>query len=214
MKRTTLLNLVLAIALIVVSVQLIRTKQHSEPAPVNVSATVMDNILTRTSIRKFTSTPVSEGAIDTLLRAAMAAPTAVNRQPWHLVVVNDTVQLSALRNSSRRPGPLATSTLAIAVCGNMDKALEGDGQPFWIQDVSAATENLLLAAHSLGLGAVWTGVYPIKERIQQVSDILQLPENIVPLSLVVLGYPDEAPEPKNKWNEENVSWNTFGKAKE
>lgn len=214
MKRTTLLNLVLAIALIVVSVQLIRTKQHSESAPVNVSATVMDNILTRTSIRKFTSTPVSEGAIDTLLRAAMAAPTAVNRQPWHFVVVNDTVQLSALRSSSRRPGPLATSTLAIAVCGNMDKALEGDGQPFWIQDVSAATENLLLAAHSLGLGAVWTGVYPIKERIQQVSDILQLPENIVPLSLVVLGYPDEAPEPKNKWNEENVSWNTFGKAKE
>ena len=101
------------------------------------------------------------------------------------------------------------ATLAIVVCGNVDKALEGPGRDFWIQDCSAATENILLAAHALGLGAVWTGCYPIEERVANVSQILCLPENIIPLSVIVMGYPNEAPAPKDKWKPENVSYNQF-----
>lgn len=214
MKHQTLLNLLLAVALLVVSFQLIRQKQQSDPMPSNTSEVVVNNIFSRTSIRQFTPTPVPASAIDTLLRAAMSAPTARNQQPWHFVVVQDTAQISALRNTSRHSGPLSTATLAIAVCGNLDKALEGEAQPYWIQDTSAATENLLLAAHAIGLGAVWTGVYPIQERVDAVSEVLQLPKQIVPMAVVALGYPAEQPQPKDKWLEENISWNSFDQKKD
>jgi len=101
------------------------------------------------------------------------------------------------------------STLAIAVCGDMEKALEGPAQAFWVQDCSAATENILLAAHALGLGAVWTGCYPMMERMTNVSQVLNLPANLVPLSVIVMGYPNEQPEPKDKWKPENVTYNRF-----
>ena len=88
----------------------------------------------------------------------------------------------------------------------MDKAMTGKGQAFWIQDCSAATENILLAAHALGLGAVWTGVYPMDERVAEVSKVLSLPQNIVPLCTIIVGYPAEQPKPKDKWKPENVTW--------
>ena len=144
-----------------------------------------------------------------LLRAGMAAPTAVNLQPWHFVVVNDRAKLDELGGNGRQAQMWHEATLAIVVCGNVDKALEGPGRDFWIQDCSAATENILLAAHALGLGAVWTGCYPIEERVANVSQILGLPENIIPLSVIVMGYPNEAPAPKDKWKPENVSYNQF-----
>ena len=91
----------------------------------------------------------------------------------------------------------------------MEKAMEGVGQAFWVQDCSAATENILLAAHALGLGAVWTGCYPIEERVANISQVLGLPEHIVPLCAIVMGYPNESPQPKDKWKPENVSYNGF-----
>ena len=166
------------------------------------------NIMTRTSVRQFTDQAVSKADIETLLRAGMAAPTAVNKQPWHFVAVTDKAKLKEL--SGGRGRMLEQCALAIVVCGDMTKALPGKGQAYWIQDCSAATENILLAAHALGLGAVWTGVYPMDERVAAVSSAVKLPETIVPLCVIVIGHPAEHPTPKDKWKPENVSYNEFG----
>lgn len=117
--------------------------------------------------------------------------------------------LSLAACSSNEPA-LATDGKAIVVCGDMSKALEGDARSFWVQDCSAATENILLAAHALGLGAVWTGLYPNMERVNAVSEVLNLTDNIIPLCTVVIGYPAEQPQPKDKWNPDNVSYNECG----
>ena len=169
----------------------------------------IETIMTRTSIRSFTDKVVSSDTIEMLLRAGMSAPTAVNKQPWHFVVVNERAKLDELGGNGRQSQMWHESTLAIVVCGDMNKALEGPGQAFWIQDCSAATENILLAAHALGLGAVWTGCYPMEERVSNVSQVLNLPENIIPLCVIVMGYPNEQPAPKDKWKPENVSYNQF-----
>lgn len=169
----------------------------------------IDNIMTRTSIRSFTDRQVSADTIEMLLRAGMAAPTAVNKQPWHFVVINDREVMDKLGGEGRQSQMWKESPLAIAVCGDMDKALEGPAQAFWVQDCSAATENILLAAHALGLGAVWTGCYPMVERMTNVSQVLNLPDNLVPLCVIVMGYPNESPEPKDKWKTENVTYNMF-----
>ena len=101
----------------------------------------------------------------------------------------------------------AKAAAAIVVCGDMTKTLEGEAAEFWIQDTSAASENILLAAHAMGLGAVWTGVYPDKGRIRIISEALSLPSHIVPLCLIPVGYPAKAQEPKDKWKPENVHYN-------
>ena len=174
----------------------------------NNSNDAIKNIMTRASIRKYTDQPVSKADIETLLRAGMAAPTAVNKQPWHFVAVTDKAKLKELAGNRGRM--LEQCALAIVVCGDMDKALPGKGQAYWIQDCSAATENILLAANALGLGAVWTGVYPMDDRVAAVSKAVKLPETIVPLCVIVIGHPAENPTPKDKWKPENVSYNEYG----
>ena len=168
------------------------------------------NIMTRTSVRQYTSEAVTKADIETMLRAGMAAPTAVNKQPWHFVVVTDREQLNALAAANRGTGMAAKAPLAIVVCGDMQKTLSGVGQGFWIQDCSAATENILLAANALGLGAVWTGLYPNEERAKAVRDVVKAPEHIVPLCTIVIGHPAGQTQPKDKWKPENVSYNKFG----
>ncbi len=168
---------------------------------------VLSNIMTRTSIRQYTNVPVSKADIETMLRAGMAAPTAANRQPWHFVAVTNKEKLAELAG---RRGMIKQAGVAIVVCGNLDKAMQGKAQEYWIQDCSAATENILLAAHALGLGAVWTGCYPTDDRVAEVSKVLKLPETIVPLCVIAIGHPAEQPTPKDKWKPENVSYNEFG----
>ena len=167
----------------------------------------INNIMTRTSIRQYTNEPVSKADIETMLRAGMSAPTAVNRQPGHFVAVTDKEKLAELAG---RRGMIQQAGVAIVVCGNMDKAMQGPAQAFWIQDCSAATENILLAANALGLGAVWTGCYPMEDRVAEVSKVLKLPKTIVPLCVIAIGHPAEQPTPKDKWKPENVSYNEFG----
>ena len=171
---------------------------------------MLETIMTRTSIRQYTDQPVEKEKIEAMLRAGMAAPTAVNAQPWHFVVVSDKAKLGELAAANPRAGMLKSAPLAIVVCGDMSKAMEGKGRQFWIQDCSAATENILLAAHAQGLGAVWTALYPMEERIQPVSEALKLPDTLIPLCTVVIGYPAEQPEPKDKWKPENISYNEYG----
>lgn len=170
-----------------------------------------DAIMTRTSVRSYSDKAVSPEQVDSLLHAAMAAPTAVNKQPWSLLVVNERAALDSLASTSPNMKMAQKAQLAIVVCGDMDNAIEGDGRDFWVQDVSAATENLLLAAHSMGLGAVWCGVYPIQERVEAISKLFNMPANIVPLSCVCIGYPEGENTPKDKWKPEKVHYNTWGR---
>lgn len=172
----------------------------------------IENIMTRTSIRQYKDQPVEQEKIDIMLKAAMAAPTAVNLQPWHFIVIDDAKTIGLL--SGRQP---TNAPLLIAVCGDTNKTTMENGSKlpdFWVQDVSAATENLLLAAHALGLGAVWTGVYPMMDRTAEVANVLNCPQNIIPLAVVRVGYPDESPAPKDKYKEENISYNKFGAKKQ
>lgn len=186
------------------------TKEQTSANDADNGNAAIENIMTRTSIRAFTGQSVSSDTVEMLLRAGMAAPTAVNLQPWHFVAITDRAKLDEMRQANPHAKMLEQAPLAIVVCGDMNKAMEGPGRDFWIQDCSAATENILLAAHALGLGAVWTGGHPIEERVNTLREILQLPENLIPLCAIVIGYPAENPEPKDKWKTENVSYNTYG----
>ena len=181
---------------------------------VDNSELVLENIMTRTSIRAYEKDkPVEQEKVEKMLRAGMAAPTAVNKQPWHFVVLNERSTIDSFAVVNPNKEKMLQSPLIIVVCGDMTKAMEGDAHQFWIQDTSAATENILLAAHAMGLGAVWTALYPNQERVKEAARVLDLPDQIVPLCAVVIGYPAEKPEPKDKWQESNVSYNKFGQSK-
>lgn len=211
-NKSVVLNIVLAIVVLVLSVRLASDKATVDKSAdaqqsVNAEQAVLDNIATRTSIRDYEARPVEKEKIEKMLRAAMAAPTAMNKQPWHFVVVDQRNVLDALAGANPYAKMLKKAPLAIVVCGNTDKMIEGGGRDFWIQDASAATENLLLAAHAMGLGAVWTGAYPSEERCISISKVLSLSDNLIPLNMIVVGYPAEQPQPKQKFKEENVSYN-------
>jgi nitroreductase len=209
MKKLLFAMTTVLLALAACSTQGTDESQEATAANQDNGQAAIENIMTRTSIRQYKDQPVEQEKIDIMLKAAMAAPTAVNLQPWHFIVITDKKTIGLL--SGKQP---TNAPLLIAMCGDTDKTTMPDGKmklpDFWVQDVSAATENLLLAAHALGLGAVWTGVYPAMERVAEVANVLNCPQNIVPVAVVRVGYPDEAPEPKNKFKEENISYNKFG----
>lgn len=211
-NKSVVLNIVLAIVVVVLSVRLASDKVTVDKSAdaqqsVNAEQAVLDNIATRTSIRDYEARPVEKEKIEKMLRAAIAAPTAMNKQPWHFVVVDQRNVLDALAGANPYAKMLKKAPLAIVVCGNTDKMIEGGGRDFWIQDASAATENLLLAAHAMGLGAVWTGAYPSEERCISISKVLSLSDNLIPLNMIVVGYPAEQLQPKQKFKEENISYN-------
>lgn len=204
-NKSIVLNVVLAIAVVVLGVRLVSGAEDAGESQTQEQA-VLDNIATRTSIRDYEARPVEKEKVEKMLRAAMAAPTAMNKQPWHFVVVEQRSVLDSLADANPYAKMLLKAPLAIVVCGDMDKVIEGGGRDFWIQDASAATENLLLAAHAMGLGAVWTGAYPSEERSKAISATLSLPDNLVPLNMIVIGYPAEHPQPKDKFKEENITF--------
>ena len=157
-------------------------------------------IMTRTSIRVFQDKPVSDETVEVLLKAAMAAPSAKNSQPWSFVVIRDRALLEKLGGSLPNAKMTATAPVAVVICGVLDKALPGEAREYWIQDAAAATENFLLAVHALGLGAVWTGVHPISERIRIIREALHLPEGVEPFCLIPFGYPAVPASVKDKWD--------------
>lgn len=167
----------------------------------------IDNIMTRVSVREFTGEKISAEQIDTLLHAAMAAPSAINKQPWAFIVVTDEDIIAKLGEALPYSRCSNHPAVAIIPCGDLTKAIEGEMGAFWINDVSAATENLLLAAHAMGLGAVWTGLHPDMNRVSLVQEILGLPEHIIPLCVVPVGVPAEHPDIKDKYKPENIHYN-------
>lgn len=148
----------------------------------------IDAIMSRRSIRRYTGDPVTDHEVETVLRAAMAAPSAGNQRPWRFVVVRDAAHRAALVQATPYAGMVAEAPVAIVVCGDT----QSEKHPgYWVQDCSAAVENLLLAAHAIGLGAVWIGVHPVAERVEAVSRLCDLPEGVVPLAMIALGRPAE-----------------------
>lgn len=176
-------------------------KQENTMSPI-------ENMMTRTSVRQFTGEKISQEQIDTLLRCAMAAPSAINKQPWAFVVVTDSALLAKIGAEMPNTRCQNHPACAFVPCGDLTKAIP-DLPDFWINDVSAATENLLLAAHAMGLGGVWTGVHPSADRVKQVQALLGLPEHIIPLCIVPVGVPAENPTPKDKYQAEIVHYNQW-----
>ncbi len=210
-----ILTLLLAVALVVLSFTTATLSNKLEATPVAVAvdteSVVLDAIMTRTSVRSYTSQPVESSKVETLLKAAMAAPTAGNRQPWQYVVITDRVILDAIPPVVKGAHMAAKAQLAIAVCGVPAESFPGAQAEYWVQDCSAATENMLLAAHSMGLGAVWCGVYPndANDRTGKIAQLLSLPEGTIPLNIVVIGYPNAEPHVKDKWKPARVHYNSY-----
>ena len=169
---------------------------------------VLQNIMTRTSVRKFKQQPVEDDKIETLLRAGMAAPTSGDMQPWHFVVLKEKKDIEKYAASNKyHAEDIRKTPLFIFVCADTTRMTEGQGKELWVQDLSAASENILLAAHAMGLGACWTTIYPIQKKVNGISRTLKLPGNLIPLNGIIIGYPDEPLQPKDKWDEKKI---TFG----
>ncbi len=161
----------------------------------------MRAILSRRSIRKYTSQPVSEATVEELLQAAMAAPSAGNQQPWHFVVIRDRQVLAQIPQVHPYSSMVPSAQLAILVCGDLQRERHTG---YWVQDCSAATQNLLLAAHAKGLGAVWLGVYPREDRMAGLRKMIGLPQHAVPLALIAIGYPAEDKPPAERYDPSRV----------
>lgn len=166
----------------------------------------IESILKRRSIRKYTSEPISDSTIKTLLDAGMHAPSARNLQAWHFVVVDEREVLDKLSIAHPYAKMLKQATLAILVCGDRN-IQEMDG--YLVQDCSAATQNIMLAAHACGLGSVWLGMYPREERMKDVSRLLDIPDHVLPVSLISIGHPDESKDAPDRFKADRVHYNKY-----
>ena len=167
----------------------------------------IDAILSRRSIRRYTDQHVSEEMVDTMLKSAMYAPSAVNKQPWHFIVVRDKKKFEDIIDVHPNSKMLMDADMAIVVC--IDTVQQHD-DGYGIQDCSAATQNILLTAHELGLGAVWLGIFPREKRMEAVKRIFQLPSHIQPFAMISIGFPDETKTAFNRFDKTKIhyeSWN-------
>lgn len=165
---------------------------------------LFEAIRTRRSIRKFAPGGVAPEDLETMLRAAMMAPSAGNAQPWHFVVVDDRALLDAVPAFSPYAAMAKHAPLGILICGDLSQ----EKYPgYWVQDCSAAMQNLLLAAHGLGYGAVWTGVYPMPDRVRGFKELLGLPHHLIPLGFAVMGRPDQSPSHPDRYAPAKITRN-------
>ncbi|MGM9858134.1 MAG: nitroreductase family protein [Bacilli bacterium] len=156
----------------------------------------------RRSIRSFKNEKISKEYIDLLLHAAMSGPSACNKKPWKFYVITNEHKLSELKKVTRFSS--YNAPLAIVVCGDLRKALPMQLSSYWIQDCSAATENILLQATDLGLGSLWCGVHPQKRAEQNLSKLLELDDKCIPLNIIYIGYPNEEKEPRDQYDEKCI----------
>lgn len=167
----------------------------------------MDILFSRRSIRKFTTEAVSEKSVREILEAAMSAPSAGNQQPWHFIIINDRKLLDQIPSLHPHSLMCREAAMAILVCG--DPTLEKH-VGYWVQDCAAATENLLLSIHAVGLGGVWVGVYPREERVTGFRGLLNIPENVIPFALIPIGHPAEQKPPRpDRYDEARIHRNTW-----
>ena len=166
-------------------------------------------ILNRKSVREFADKQVDSAFVEVILRSAMSAPSARNRQPWKFVVVDDNELKVALADELPYAKMLKTASLGIVVCGDIRDKDDATAQTFWQHDCAAAIENILLACESLGLGAVWTACYPKQDRADVVSKHLELPDGVVPMAVIPIGYPLQDTPVVDKWKEDNIIYNKW-----
>lgn len=164
---------------------------------------MIDLIKTRRSIRKYKAKAIPLEEINLIIECAMYAPSAGNQRPWEFIVVTDKSTLEQVAKISPYAMMAKEAPLVIAVCGNQNNERH---KGFWIEDCSAATENLLLAAHSLGIGAVWTGVYPKEDIVAKYQKLFNLPEKVSVLGIIVLGYPNEKPAQQDRYEEKKIHY--------
>ena len=205
-----ILTLLLAVALVLLSMKItiLDNKEVVESTPQDKEAIIIENIMTRSSVRSYTTQKVEDDKIETLLRAGLAAPTAGNRQPWEIIVVKDRAILDAIPPIIKGAHMAAKAPLALVVLGTPAKALVPD---YWVQDCSAVTENILLAAHGMGLGAVWCGAFPEKGtgNVEGMSKLLDLPDGTLALSVIVIGYPAGEQTVKDKWDASKIHYDKY-----
>ena len=173
---------------------------------------MLQSIFARRSMRKFTDETMTADQLDLLLQAGMSAPSAVNSQPWEFVVITEPEMLSGLQDIlpyGKFPAPAV-----ILVCGSQRVAKNPAGLMFWIQDCSAATENILLAATALGLGSCWVGIHPIPLIGKRVAKLFHLPPGVTPLCAIYLGHPQFIKQPKPKYDPTRIHWQIYGDKKE
>lgn len=161
-----------------------------------------ETVLKRRSIRKFSDELISDELINELLISAMAAPSARNQQPWEFYVIKNNEVLTKIRSVAKNFD--FNNTLSIVVCGNKERSITQNDNDFWIQDCAAAVENILLSATSLGLGAVWCGLFPVLERSNAIKAIINVSDNIVPMALIQMGIPAEEKEERTQYNSDYV----------
>ena len=169
----------------------------------------MDTIFKRRSVRKYSETKITDEQIKQLIKAGMAAPSAKNSQEWVFIVVRDKAIYEAFLSVHPNAFALKTADAAILVCADLTKEREG-GQGWWIQDCSAAVQNMLLEATDMGLGSLWMGVYPKEDRLACINAACKLPEHIVPLGMVSVGEQTKEYAPIDRYLEDQVFFNTYG----
>lgn len=161
----------------------------------------IEAILSRRSMRKYTDQPIEDAALEILLKAAMAAPSAGNQQPWHYIIVKNRDSLEQVTMIHPHAQMLTKAALGIVICADTQLEKFKDYYPL---DCSAATQNMLLAAHALGIGACWLGIYPNTERMQGIRQLFSLPDHVVPVSMISMGYPSHPKNPGNRFNTERI----------
>lgn len=168
----------------------------------------LENILTRTSVRSYSSGNVTDKELETVIRAAMSAPSAMNKQPWHFFVIRGAKLREAIAEMLEYgKQSLRNASAAIIIAGDKSRFFEDpEAVDYWVEDCSAAAENLLLAAHAIGLGAVWCGVYPIPSRIDQMRKATGIGDGYVPMCIIPLGHTEGDHEPKDKWDPAKVTY--------
>lgn len=176
----------------------------------SISGAAVEDALTvihkRKSVREYLNKPVTKEQLTVLMKAAMAAPTAMDKRPWVFVAVTERALLDSLAEGLPYSKMLKNAPAAIVVCGDTRKALNSD---VWVQDCSAASENLLLAAEATGLGAVWTGIYPENFKINHVRRTLNIPMEVIPLNVISIGWPTGEEKPKDKFDPSNIHWDKW-----
>jgi nitroreductase len=163
----------------------------------------MNAILRRRSIRKYTQDTIPDDVIKKLFEAGMSAPSAGNQRPWHFVVIKDKEALVKLADASPYSKMTKDAPMAILVCGDLE--LESH-KGYWVQDCSAATENILIEVAENNLGAVWLGMYPREERVEYIRKLLNIPDHVVPFALIPVGYPAETKETSSRYDESRVHY--------
>ena len=211
MDKYKIISIFLAFALCANLVRLVYVSNQLKAETEHTPAEKMLHLIeSRKSVRSFTAQAVTNEQIDTLLHAAMAAPSGHDLRPWKFVVVQKKELLKTLGKQLSNAKMLLDAPAAIIVCGDMsirNKHNKPSGN--WVMDCSAATQNILLTAEAMGLGAVWTGAYPYEERMDYVREILNIPEHLIPLNVIPIGYPAGQPQPKNKYNKACIQFDSF-----